>query len=431
MKTSLFAVFFGFVLLSIPLSFSMGLASELYLVFNGTIPLSVIPQRMFVGIDNFTLLSIPLYILAGELMETGGISKRLIHFAACLVGHIKGGFGLITVVATMFFSGVSGSESADTAAIGGVMIPAMSKKGYSPAQATAIVTASGGMGILIPPCLTMIVLAAVANLSVGALFLAGFLPALVMGGGLMLYIYKQGCDGLIPSQPRVPVKEIFRAFYDASLALLTPVIILGGIIGGICTATEAAAIAVFYSLIVSMLIYKEIKIQDLPHILSKTAVTSASILFLVGVASLFGWIIARERIPMIIAEWLLEISSGPWVFLLVVNVIFCFVGSVLEGSPAVIILAPLLFPIANKLGIDPIHFGTVLIANLGVAFILPPTGLCLIVACSVGKVRMVEVVRPLMPYLVVMIITLLIIVYVPWFSTVIPEMTGLHTVIPK
>jgi C4-dicarboxylate transporter DctM subunit len=426
MKIGLFAIFFAFVLLSVPLAFSMGIAAEIYLLLNGTIPQTVVPQRIFVGIDNFTLLAIPLYILAGELMETGGISRRLIHLAACLVGHIKGGLGLITVVATMFFSGVSGSSSADTAAIGGVMIPAMADKGYSRAQATAIVSAAGGMGILIPPCLTMIVLAAVANLSVGALFLAGFLPALVMGGGLMLYIYKQGRSGLIPSQPRVSWNETIKAIYDATLALLTPIIILGGIIGGVFTATEAAAVAVFYSLIVAMAIYKEIKFSDLPRILTNTAVTSAVVLFLVGVASLFGWIIARERIPMLMAEWLLQVSSGPWIFLVIVNVIFLFVGSVLEGSPAVIILAPLLFPIALKLGIDPIHFGTILIANLGVAFILPPTGLCLIVACSVGKVRMVEVVKPLMPYLLVMAITLAVIIFVPWFSLFIPRLSGLY-----
>lgn len=426
MKILLFVIFFVFVLLSVPLAFAMGIASEIYLLVDGTIPQTLLPQRMFVGIDNFTLLAIPLYILAGELMETGGISRRLIHLAACLVGHIKGGMGLITVVATMFFSGVSGSSSADTAAIGGVMIPAMADKGYSRAQATAIVSAAGGMGILIPPCLTMIVLAAVVNLSVGALFLAGFLPAFVMGGGLMIYIYMQGRAGLIPSQPKVSRKDTIKAVYDATLALLTPIIILGGIIGGIFTATEAAAIAVFYSLAVSMVIYKEIKIADLPRILTNTAVTSAAILFLVGVASLFGWIIARERIPMMMAEWLLQVSSGPLIFLIIVNIIFVFVGSVLEGSPAVIILAPLLFPIALKLGIDPIHFGTILIANLGVAFILPPTGLCLIVACSVGKTRMTDVVKPLMPYLVVMIITLLIIIYVPWFSLFIPRLSGIY-----
>lgn len=426
MKIALFISFFLFVLLSVPLAFSMGISSLLYILADGTIPQVIIPQRIFVGIDNFTLLAIPLYILAGELMETGGISRRLIHLATCLVGHIKGGLGLITVVATMFFSGVSGSSSADTAAIGGVMIPAMAEKGYSRAQATAIVTAAGGMGILIPPCLTMIVLAAVANLSVGALFLAGFVPALVMGGGLMIYIYLQGRAGLIPSTPRASRREVLTAIYDALLALLTPVIILGGIIGGVFTATEAAAVTVFYSLLVSMLIYKEIKLSDLPRIMINTAVTSGVILFLVGVATLFGWIIARERIPMLMAEWLLQVSSGPTLFLLIVNALFLVIGSVLEGSPAVIILAPLLYPIAYKLGVDPIHFGTMLMANLGVAFILPPTGLCLIVACSIGKVRMVEVVKPLLPYLVVMVITLLIIIYVPWFSLIIPRLAGIY-----
>lgn len=426
MKAVLFFGFIILVLLSVPLAGSMGLASMLYIYLHEAIPSIVMPQRMFVGIDNFTLLAIPLYILAGNLMETGGISRRLIHLASCLVGHIKGGLGLITVVATMFFSGVSGSSSADTAAIGGIMIPAMKKKGYSAEQATAIVTAAGGMGILIPPCLVMIVLASVTNLSVGALFLAGFVPAFIMGGGLMLLIYLQGRRGLIPSGEAVCFRECLAAFVDALLALLTPVIILGGIIGGVFTATEAAAVAVIYSIIVSMVIYREIKISDLPKILESTAITSAAVLFLVGVASLFSWIIAREQIPLMLANWMSEVAGSQWVFLLIVNVIFLIVGSVLEGAPAIIILAPLFYPIAARLGIDPIHFGTVLMANLGLAFVLPPTGLCLLVASSIGKVSIAKVVKPLMPYFAVMAVTLLIITYVPWFSVILPRLAGLH-----
>jgi C4-dicarboxylate transporter DctM subunit len=426
MKIMLFVGFIVLLLLSIPLAGAMGLASMAYIYAQPNIPSIVSAQRMFVGIDNFTLLAIPLYILAGNLMETGGISRRLIHLASCLVGHIKGGLGLITVVATMFFSGVSGSSSADTAAIGGIMIPAMTKRGYSPERATAIVTAAGGMGILIPPCLVMIVLASVTNLSVGALFLAGFMPAFIMGGGLMLLIYWQGRKGLIPAEAKTPFKETVAAFVDALLALMTPVIILGGIIGGAFTATEAAAVAVVYSLIVAMLIYKEIKVKDLPQILESTAVTSAVVLFLVAVASLFSWIIAREQIPLMLASWLDNVSGSQWIFLIIVNCVFLVVGSVLEGAPAVIILAPLFYPIALRLGIDPIHFGTVLMANLGLAFVLPPTGLCLLVATSIAKVSISKVVKPLMPYFAVMVITLLIITYVPWFSIILPKLAGIY-----
>jgi C4-dicarboxylate transporter DctM subunit len=426
MGVLIFLLFLALVALSLPLASSLGVASVIYLLIDGSIPPTVIPQRIFVGVDNFTLLAIPLFILAGQIMDAGGISRRLIRLASALVGSIKGGLGQVTVVATMFFSGITGSVSADTAAIGSIMIPAMSEKGYSPERATAIVTAACSVGILIPPSLTMIILAAVTSLSVGALFLAGLIPALIVGCSLMAIIYVQARRGKLPSEGRATAKDLVTAFREAALALLTPVIILGGILGGIFTATESAAIAVFYSLFISMVVYRQIKIGDLPRILGNSAVLAALVLFLVGTASLFGWIIARERLTLLLANWLLSVSSAPWVFLILVNLVFLFIGSILEGSPAVIILAPLLYPIARRMGIDPIHFGTILMANLGVGFVLPPTGLCLVVATGIAKVNMARMIKPLIPYFLVMVATLLLITYVPWLAVALPKMAGIY-----
>jgi C4-dicarboxylate transporter DctM subunit len=426
MGVLIFLLFLVFVGLSIPLASSLGVASVVYLWTNGNIPGAVIPQRIFVGVDNFTLLAIPLFILAGQIMDAGGISRRLIRLASALVGSVRGGLGLVTVVATVFFSGITGSVSADTAAIGSIMIPAMSKTGYSSERATAIVTAACSVGILIPPSLTIIILAAVTSLSVGALFMAGVVPALIVGGGLMAIIHIQARRGKLPSEKKSSSKDVVAAFREAALALLTPVIILGGILGGVFTATESAAIAVFYSLIISMFVYRQIHVEDLPRIFANAAVLAAMVLFLVGAANLFGWIIARERLTVLLANWLLSVSSAPWVFLILVNLVFLFIGSILEGSPAIIILAPLLYPIARRMGIDPIHFGIILMANLGVGFILPPTGLCLVVATGIAKVNMAKMVRPLIPYFAVMVVTLLLITYLPWLVITLPKLTGIY-----
>jgi C4-dicarboxylate transporter DctM subunit len=302
----------------------------------------------------------------------------------------------------------------------------MSKTGYSSERATAIVSAACSVGILIPPSLTIIILAAVTSLSVGALFMAGVVPALIVGGSLMVIIHIQARRGKLPSERKSSSRDVVAAFREAALALLTPVIILGGILGGVFTATESAAIAVFYSLIISMFVYRQIHAEDLPRIFANAAVLAAMVLFLVGAANLFGWIIARERLTVLLANWLLSVSSAPWVFLILVNLLFLFIGSILEGSPAIIILAPLLYPIARRMGIDPIHFGIILMANLGVGFILPPTGLCLVVATGIAKVNMAKMVRPLIPYFAVMVVTLLLITYLPWLVITLPKLTGIY-----
>jgi C4-dicarboxylate transporter DctM subunit len=422
-----FLLFVVFLVIGVPIAFSMGLSGLIFLMMND-VPLSAIAQKILTGVDSFTLLAIPLYVLAGEFMETGGISRRFMELASSLVGHIRGGLGHVVIVATMLLSGISGSSNADTAAIGSTMIPTMVRKGYSPEKATAIVAAAGGMDILIPPCITMIILGSVANISVANLFFAGLLSAVVMALCLMAVIYFDARKNNIAFEPWKGWGNVGKAFMNAFWALLIPIIILGGIRVGVFTATEGAFVAVVYSVIIAMFFYKEITTKDFFPVCVKAAKTSGTIIFLIGTASLFAWITAREQLPDLLLNWILSVSDSPVVFLLLVNVVLLFIGAVLEGSPAVIILTPLLMPVAHKFGIDPIHFGTIIIANIGVGFLLPPIGICLLVACSVGKVNVLDVSKPLMPYFIAMIVALLLITYIPSISLVIPVALGYQPV---
>lgn len=416
-----FAVFFISIALGLPIAFSMGIAGLIYLPMND-IPIQAITQKVLSGTDSFTLLAVPLYLLAGEIMEAGGISRRILNLANALIGHIKGGLGHVVVVATLILSGISGSSTADTAAIGSVMIPNMIRNGYKRVEATAIVAAAGGMDILIPPCLTMIILGSVCNLSIARLFFAGIVPALIMSVALMAVIYGKARKGNYPIEKRKSLREIGHCTSDAFLALLIPIIVLGGIKIGAFTATEGAVAAVIYSLIVAIFIYREVKLADLKRIFLLSARTTGVIMMLVGMASLFAWVTAREQLPDALLHYILSVSESPVVFLILVNVIFLFFGAILEGSPAVIILAPLFMPVAIKLGIDPIHFGTIIMANLGVGFLLPPIGLCLLVASTVGKVKVSELTLPIMPYFFALLAALMIITYVPGVSLWLPNL---------
>src|SRR4030043_1521415 len=289
--------FIGFVAINVPIAFSMGLASILGLLMKGGIPLVIVPQKIFTGCDSFPLLAVPLFILAGALMDTGGISMRLVNLAYALVGHLRNGLGMVSIVSEIFFSGISGSTAADTAAIGSIMIPAMNQAGYSPARATAIVCAACGMGILVPPCIAMVVYGGVANTSIGALFAGGFLPALVMASILMIQLNIQARRaGILPGKWE-GIKSLAKAFKESLLALFMPIIIFGGILGGICTPTEAAVLAVAYGLIISIFVYREITISKLGDILLETGIVTGKVMIMVGMASVFAWILTREQGP--------------------------------------------------------------------------------------------------------------------------------------
>lgn len=418
-----FILFAVFLVVGVPIAFSMGVSGLIYLLLS-EVPLTAIPQEILGGVNSFTLLAIPLYIFAGELMETGGISRRILTLAHNLVGHIRGGLGHVVVVATLLLSGISGSSTADTAAIGTAMIPTMEDKGYKREKAVAIVAACGGMDILVPPCLTMIILGGVANLSVESLFFGGLLPALVMSLALMIVIYFDAIKNNIPQSSWKGIGAVGSSFAKAFWALMIPVIILGGIRLGAFTATEGAVVAVVYSLIIALYVYREVKPSEIYGIILKSAKTTGSIMFLVGSASLFAWITAREQIPNKLLLFMTDFSSTPFVFLLIVNVVFLILGAVLEGAPAVIILTPIFMPMAVKFGIDPIHFGIIIIANIGVGFLLPPVGLCLLVAASVGKVEVIDVIKPIMPYFLALIGALMAVTYIPAVALFLPTLAG-------
>jgi C4-dicarboxylate transporter DctM subunit len=421
MALTLFAVFFALLFLGAPIVFAIGVGTTMALIVGG-VPLELLSQKIFSGLAHFPYLAVPLFVLAGMLMETGGISRRIVDLSNALVGHIRGGMGMVVMVAAIFFSDISGSSAADTAAIGSVMIPAMKKRGYDPAYAAALVTAAGGMGVLIPPCLTMVVFGSLTNTSIGALFLAGFVPGISMGLMLMLVTYLIARKRNFPKEERATLGELALAFKRSFLSLFMGVIILGGIILGVFTATEAAAVAVFYGFFLSVIFYREIKPRQIPEILWKAAVVSGVVMLVVGISYGFGWVLAKEQIPVKLANFMISIPGGKWMFLLSVNALLLAMGMFFDASLSVIILVPILFPVAMKLGVDPIHFGTFVVMNLGIGFTTPPYGLSLFIASSIARVPMASIIVHVLPYILTMIAVLLVVTYVPWFSLVLPRL---------
>jgi len=407
--------------LTAPVAFAIGLSAAIGLMISGSAPLLVVPQRMFAGADSFVLLAIPLFVLAGALMETGGISARLVNLARALIGHVRGGLGMVVVVSEMLFSGISGSTIADVSAIGSVMIPSLIRAGFRPDRAVAIVSAASAMGILIPPCLLMVIIAQIVGLSVGALFFAGFIPAVVLALAIMGLIYVQAVRDRIPGEPRANLRQLSRAVIDALVPLMMPVIIFGAILGGIADPTEAAVLAVVYSLIVGVFIYKEISWRQLPKIFLDSAVTSGIVIFMVGASSSFSWILAVEQIPTHLAAVMLSISSQPWVFFVICTIVFVVLGAILEGLPAIIICLPIFLPIATKLGIDPLHFSIVVVAAIGLGLFLPPVGVGLYIACSFANLRVDHVFKAMLPYIAVLFFGILVLIAVPWLTLVVPQ----------
>jgi C4-dicarboxylate transporter DctM subunit len=422
MGAILTVAFLAFIALNVPIAFSMGLSSIVGLLLKCDVPLVIIPQKIFTGCDSFPLLAVPLFILAGTLMDTGGISQRLVNLALALVGHFRNGLGMVSIVAEIFFSGISGSTAADTAAIGSIMIPSMTQAGYTSARATAIVCAACGMGILVPPCIAMVVYGGLANASIGALFAGGFLPAFLMAAALMVQLNIQARQSGWKAGHFGGLQPLLKAFKESLLALFMPIIIFGGILGGICTPTEAAVLAVVYGLVVSVFVYREITLRQLRDVLLETGVVTGQVMIMVGMATVFGWILTHEQVPQALAGFISDLGGGRILFLLLINLFFLFLGAVLEGVPALIMTVPILLPLATQFGIDPVHFGIVLIANMGVGLFLPPIGLGVFIGCSIGKVSISEIAKPLIPYLAMNFATVLLITYWPWLTLVIPSL---------
>jgi C4-dicarboxylate transporter DctM subunit len=410
------------VLLTVPVAFALGVAAAIGLVASNSAPLLVVPQRIFEGADSFVLLAIPLFILAGALMETGGISQRLVNLAKALVGHLRGGLGMVVVVSEGLFSGISGSTVADVSAIGSLMIPALRRAGFKPDQAVAIVSAASAMGILVPPCLLMVVIAQIAGLSVGAMFLAGFIPAGVLALAIMGLIYLQAGREWIGGARRATLAQLIHALREAVIPMMMPVIIFGAILGGIADPTEAAVLAVIYAFIVGVFVYKEVTLRQLPKILVDSAVTSGVVIFMVGTASSFSWLLAVQQVPAQLADAMLGLSSQAWVFFVISIVVFIVLGALLEGLPAVIICLPIFLPIVQRLGIDPMHYSIVVVAAIGLGLFLPPVGVGLYIAASFASLRVEQTIRAMLPYVLVLFAGILVLIAFPWLTLVAPKL---------
>jgi len=401
--------------LTVSVAVSIGLASILGIqASNANMLISV--KEMFNSINKFPLAAIPFFILAGNLMETGGISRRLVEFAKSIVGGVQGGLPMTCVLTCMIFAAVSGSSVATTFAIGAILIPALIKHGYPVTYAAALQATSAELGVIIPPSIPMILYGVSAEVSIGELFIAGFGPGLLIGGALMLFVWiwckwkgwgKNDGDGRL---------GVGRATLQAGWALLMPVIILGGIYGGIFTPTEASAVAVFYALVVGVVIYREINIRDLYFILRKSVMSSAVIMFIIANAGLFAFLITRAGVPEAIGHWLEAVLKSPSMFLLGVNAALFIIGMFIETSAAIIVLAPILAPVAQHFGVDPVHFGLIMVVNLALGMITPPFGVNLFAACTVARISLDRMIKQLIPFVLVVLACLMVVTYVPSLS---------------
>jgi C4-dicarboxylate transporter DctM subunit len=403
----------GLLAISVPVAVTFGLAAALFLALVTDIPLTLIPQQMFGGTDSTVLQAVPFFLLAGALMDKGGISRRLIHFANVLVGWVTGGLAMVSVLASMFFAGISGSAAADSAAVGSVMIPAMVRKGYAKDFAAALIACAGTIGTMIPPSIPMIIYGVTTGTSIGALFIAGVVPGTLMGLVLMVHAYavsrRRGYRGLSFPSPR----EAWTALREASLTLLMPILVVGGILGGVFTPTEAAAIAVFYSLVLGGLVYRELAWSHLPDILLTTGVGTGVVMFLIATSTAYGWILAREGIPLALANSFTGVTGNPWVFLLLANLLLLVVGTVMETVPSIIIFAPVLLPLAKRLDVDPVFFGVLMVVNLSIGLASPPSGATLFVSTAIADEPLERVCRAVWPLFFSMVGLLVLITLVP------------------
>ncbi|MGE5255515.1 MAG: TRAP transporter large permease [Hyphomicrobiales bacterium] len=407
---------FGFILLGMPIAFALFLTALVLALTMGVWSPALIIQNIFRGVDSFPLMAIPFFLLAGEIMNTGGISQRIIMVAKAMCGHVRGGLGYVTVVASMLISGVSGSAVADTSAIGSILYPVMKKEGYDPQKAAALFAASTTNGPIIPPSIPMVIFGVIGNVSVIRLFVGGVIPGLILGLGLMIgwYLHVRGKTRYHVEGKFSPV-VVFKACLDAFWALFLPVIILGGILLGVCTATEAAVVSAVYAFLVSVFIYRELKIKDMLQVLVNTVRGTAVVLLVCGAAMAAAYFITTAQIPVLLANVLLRLSGDSWVvFMFWTNILLLIVGCVMDLTPALLILGPMLLPIANKYGLDPIYFGVVMIVNLCIGLITPPVGNILYVACGISKISVADISRAIWPNIIIGIIVLFIVTYIPW-----------------
>ena len=418
-----FTLIFSMVI-SVPVGMALGIAAFAGMLYVSPDVLIMLPQKFLYGLDSFPLLAIPLFVLAGQLMSSGGLAKRIIAMALIFVGRIYGGLAMVVIFSALLMSGISGSPSANTAAIGSVAIPAMKKLKYPPEFATAVLAAAGGGSTLVPPAIDLIIIGVIANISIGGLFAAGIFPAIVNGVAIMILAYYFSRKMNLPLAKKESFSIKLRVLKDGILPILMIGIILGGIYGGVFTPTEAASVAVVYGFIVSFFIYKELSIEDIPKVLLNTCSLSGVVLLVLATASMFSFILTFERIPHALAQFIVSYADNWILFIILVHIVFILLGMVMDALPAIIVLMPIFLPVAVSLGMEPIHLGILVAANVGIGMITPPVGICLFVACGISKTTIGSVVRPLLPFLIFLIFTLIIITMFPEITLFLPRLLG-------
>lgn len=408
-----FALFAILLAIGIPIGISTGMSAAVFIHYVNGLPLEVVVQKMFDGIDSFSLMAIPFFIFAGDLMLAGGVSRRLIDVANKLVGWISGGLAMAGVLASMFFSALSGSSPATVAAIGSIMIPSMEKAKYPKDFSVGLICSAGSLGIIIPPSITLLVYGVVTEQSIGKLFIAGIVPGLFIGFTLMLFGYIAARRLNLPKEAKPTAKDILLVTKDAIWGLAMPIIVLGGIYLGYFTPTEASAVAIVYSLLISLFVYRELGFKDVPQIAKKSVLTSTVIMFIISNANVLSWFLTYEKLPNMIATQIVAVANNPIALLLAINVLLLLVGMVMDSSAAVLILAPLFLPVLMEFGVDPIHFGVVMIVNLAIGMLTPPFGLNLYVASGISNMSISQTTKASLPFIAVLILALLVITYVP------------------
>ncbi len=418
----LFVALFAFLVIGMPIAISLGLASLITILLFANDSLASLVLKFFQTMEQFTLLAIPFFILAGNFLTTGGVARRMIDFAIAAVGHFPGGLAIASVLACMLFAAVSGSSPATVVAIGSIVIAGMVRTGYTQAFATGVIVNAGTLGILIPPSIVMVVYAAASETSVGRLFIAGIIPGILLGSLLMVAIYLVAKLRNLPRQPQASWSERLVSLRKALWGLLLIVIVLGGIYGGVFTPTEAAAVAAVYAAVIALFVYRDLKFVDVPRVLLDSAKVTVMLLFIIANAFLFAHVLTTEQIPQAIARELVAMGLQPWQFLIVVNVLLLIAGNFMEPSAIILILVPILFPIAVQLGINPVHLGIIMVVNMEIGMVTPPVGLNLFVASGITGMPLLSVVRASAPWLLLLLVFLILITYVPQISLVLPNL---------
>ena len=410
------------MVMNVPIAFASGIATVVGVALAPRVPVMVVAQRMFTGVDSFTLIAVPLFILAGRFMALGGITQDLLNLSRVLVGYLRGGLAYVNIVASMVFAGITGSAASDTSSIGAILIPTMIENGYEKDFSVAITATSSTIGVMIPPSIAMVLYGVASNQSIGKLFIGGAVPGVLVAATLMAVTYVMAKKRNYPVDMKVSFKEGAKIAFKAIPAVFTVVLIIGGIVSGLFTPTEAAGIGVIYAFLLGVFYYKELKLRDIPKIIYEVGEQVGMVMFMVATASALGWLFANLRIPQMLAAGILSLTNNKIIILLLINLLLLFVGTWMDMSPAIIILAPILLPIATQIGVDPVHFGVIMVVNLAIGLFTPPVGVCLFISCGIAKISIADTVKAFIPFLLAMIMVLLLITFVPQLVMFLPNL---------